>query len=86
MVTGTLPILKHYTLILFDSESYSFILLVFVKHDGSEVDPLGYVLSLSTSLGEIILSNEKNKSTPYRNSKSSFGCNSISSKQCMILM
>ncbi|KAA0050197.1 pol protein [Cucumis melo var. makuwa] len=53
VVTGTLSILGHYTLVLFDSgSSHSFISSVFVQHVGLEVEPLGSVLSVSIPFGE----------------------------------
>ncbi|KAA0040547.1 pol protein [Cucumis melo var. makuwa] len=62
VVTGTLPILGHYALVLFDSgSSHSFISSVFVQHVGLEVEPLGSVLSVSTPSGEVLLSKEKIK-------------------------
>ncbi|KAA0039195.1 gag protease polyprotein [Cucumis melo var. makuwa] len=61
VVTGTLPILGHYTFVLFDSgSSHSFICSVFVQHVGLEVEPLGSVLSVSTP-SEVLLSKEKIK-------------------------
>ena len=60
VVTGTLPVLGHHALVLFDSvSSHSFISSVFVKHAMLEVEPLHYVLSMSTPSGEIMLTNEK---------------------------
>ncbi|KAL0550368.1 hypothetical protein IC582_014876 [Cucumis melo] len=60
VVTGTLPILGHYALVLFDSgSSHSFISSIFVKHAGLEVEPLGSALSVSTPSGEALLSKEK---------------------------
>ncbi|KAL0539365.1 hypothetical protein IC582_023576 [Cucumis melo] len=62
VVTGTLPILRHYAFVLFDSgSSYSFISFVFVQHVGLEVEPLGSVLSVSTPSGKVLLSKEKIK-------------------------
>lgn len=62
MVTGMLPILRHYALVLFNFGSFhSFISSVFKMHSCLEVKPLGYVLSMSTQFGEIIMSNEKIK-------------------------
>ncbi|KAA0047656.1 gag-protease polyprotein [Cucumis melo var. makuwa] len=62
VVKGTLPILGHYALVLFDSgSSHSFRSLVFVREMGLEVEPLGSVLSVSTASGEVLLSKEKIK-------------------------
>ena len=62
MVIGTLPILGHYTLVLFDSSSSRlFISSVFVKHAMLGLEPLHYVLSVSTPFGEIMLAKEKIK-------------------------
>ncbi|KAA0035817.1 gag protease polyprotein [Cucumis melo var. makuwa] len=62
VVTGTLPILGHYALVLFDSgSSHSFISYAFVFHARLEVEPLYHVLSVSTPSGEIMLSKEKVK-------------------------
>ena len=62
MVTGTFPVLGHYALVLFDSGlSHSFISSAFVLHARSEVEPLHYVLSVSTLSGEGMLSKEKVK-------------------------
>ncbi|KAA0067727.1 gag protease polyprotein [Cucumis melo var. makuwa] len=62
MVTGTLPILRHYAFVLFDSgSSHSFISSVFVQHVGLEVEPLDSVLFVSTPSGEVLLSKEKIK-------------------------
>ncbi|TYK22664.1 ty3-gypsy retrotransposon protein [Cucumis melo var. makuwa] len=53
VVTGTLQILGHYAVVLFDTgSSHSFISSVFVKHVGLEVEPLISVLSISTPYGE----------------------------------
>ncbi|KAA0048090.1 hypothetical protein E6C27_scaffold385G001650 [Cucumis melo var. makuwa] len=53
VVTGTLPVLWHYALVLFDSgSSYSFISYAFVLHARLEVEPLYHVLSVSTPSGE----------------------------------
>ncbi|KAL4038373.1 hypothetical protein IC575_001993 [Cucumis melo] len=61
-VTGTLPILGHYALVLFDSgSSHSFISSAFVLHARLEVEPLHHVLSVSTPSGECMLSKEKVK-------------------------
>ncbi|KAA0053220.1 gag protease polyprotein [Cucumis melo var. makuwa] len=62
VVTGTLPVLGHYALVLFDSgSSHSFICSPFVLHDRLEVKPLHHVLSVSTPSGECMLSKEKVK-------------------------
>ncbi|KAL0556808.1 hypothetical protein IC582_005325 [Cucumis melo] len=62
VVTGTLPILGHYALVLFDSgSSHSFISSAFVLHARLEVEPLHHVLSVSTPSGECMLSKEKVK-------------------------
>ncbi|XP_038895973.1 uncharacterized protein LOC120084146 [Benincasa hispida] len=62
VVTGTLPILGHFALVLFDSgSSHSFISSMFVKHAMLELEPLHYVLSVSTPSGEIMLAKEKIK-------------------------
>ncbi|KAL0544333.1 hypothetical protein IC582_019446 [Cucumis melo] len=62
VVTGTLPVLGHYALVLFDSgSSHSFISSAFVSHARLEVEPLRYVLSVSTPSGECMLSKEKVK-------------------------
>lgn len=62
MVISTLPILGHYTLILFDSRSsHSFISLMFVNHVCLEIEPLSYVLSVSTPFRKTMLLNEKIK-------------------------
>ncbi|KAL4028533.1 hypothetical protein IC575_011730 [Cucumis melo] len=62
MVTGTLPVLGHYALVLFDSDSsHSFISFAFVLHARLEVEPLHHVLSVSTPSGECMLSKEKVK-------------------------
>ncbi|KAL0536708.1 hypothetical protein IC582_025668 [Cucumis melo] len=62
VVTGTLPVLGHYALVLFDSgSSHSFISSAFVSHARLEVEPLHHVLSVSTPSGECILSKEKVK-------------------------
>ncbi|KAL4011458.1 hypothetical protein IC575_028517 [Cucumis melo] len=62
VVTGTLPVLGHYALVLFDSGlSHSFISSAFVLHARLEVEPLHHVLSVSTPSGECMLSNEKVK-------------------------
>ncbi|KAL0551938.1 hypothetical protein IC582_011031 [Cucumis melo] len=60
VVTGTLPVLGHYALVLFDSgSSHSFISSAFVSHARLEVEPLHHVLSVSTPSGECMLSKEK---------------------------
>ncbi|KAL0560579.1 hypothetical protein IC582_000988 [Cucumis melo] len=62
VVTGTLPVLGHYALVLFDSSSsHSFISSAFVLHARLEVKPLHHVLSVSTPSGECMLSKEKVK-------------------------
>ncbi|KAA0047001.1 ty3-gypsy retrotransposon protein [Cucumis melo var. makuwa] len=62
VVTGTLPVLRHYALVLFDSgSSHSFISSAFVLHAPLEVEPLHHVLSVSTPSGECMLSKEKVK-------------------------
>ncbi|KAL0550166.1 hypothetical protein IC582_014669 [Cucumis melo] len=62
VVTGTLPVLGHYALVLFDSgSSHSFISSAFVSHARFEVEPLHHVLSVSTPSGECMLSKEKVK-------------------------
>ncbi|KAA0058332.1 gag protease polyprotein [Cucumis melo var. makuwa] len=62
VVTGTLPVLGHYALVLFDSGlSHSFISSAFVLHARLEVEPLHHVLSVFTSSGENMLSKEKVK-------------------------
>ncbi|KAL0534344.1 hypothetical protein IC582_028634 [Cucumis melo] len=62
VVTGTLPVLGHYALVLFDSgSSHSFISSAFVSHARLEVEPLHHVLSVSTPYGECMLSKEKVK-------------------------
>ncbi|KAA0057668.1 pol protein [Cucumis melo var. makuwa] len=62
VVTGTLPVLGHYALVLFDSgSSHSFIASAFVLHARLEVEPLHHVLSVSTPSGECMLSKEKVK-------------------------
>ncbi|KAL0549087.1 hypothetical protein IC582_013567 [Cucumis melo] len=62
VVTGTLPVLGHYVLVLFDSgSSHSFISSAFVLHARLEVEPLHHVLSVSTPSGECMLSKEKVK-------------------------
>ena len=54
--------LGHFSLTLFDSgSSHSFISLIFVSHACLEVEPLDYVLSVSTPSEEIMLSKEKIK-------------------------
>ncbi|KAL4032921.1 hypothetical protein IC575_006004 [Cucumis melo] len=62
VVVGTLPVLGHYALVLFDSgSSHSFISSAFVLHARLEVEPLHHVLSVSTPSGECMLSKEKVK-------------------------
>ncbi|KAL0546403.1 hypothetical protein IC582_016311 [Cucumis melo] len=62
VVTGTLPVLGHYALVLFDSgSSHSFISSAFVLHARLEVEPLHHVLSVSTPSGECMLSKERVK-------------------------
>ncbi|KAL0543907.1 hypothetical protein IC582_019012 [Cucumis melo] len=62
VVTGTLPVLGHYALVLFDSgSSRSFISFAFVLHARLEVEPLHHVFSISTPSGECMLSKEKVK-------------------------
>ncbi|KAL0533477.1 hypothetical protein IC582_030317 [Cucumis melo] len=62
VVTGTIPVLGHYALVLFDSgSSHSFISSTFVLHARLEVEPLYYVLSISTPSGENMLSKKKVK-------------------------
>ncbi|KAL0541612.1 hypothetical protein IC582_021665 [Cucumis melo] len=62
VVTGTLPVLGHYALVLFDSgSSHSFISSTFVLHAHLEVEPLHHVLSVSTPSGECMLSKERVK-------------------------
>ncbi|KAA0037248.1 pol protein [Cucumis melo var. makuwa] len=59
---GTLPVLGHYALVLFDSgSSHSFISSAFVLHGRLEVEPLHHVLSVSTPSGECMLLKEKVK-------------------------
>ncbi|KAL0546695.1 hypothetical protein IC582_016607 [Cucumis melo] len=62
VVTGTLPVLGHYALVLFYSgSSHSFISSAFVLHARLEVEPLHHVLSVSTPSEECMLSKEKVK-------------------------
>ncbi|KAL0561571.1 hypothetical protein IC582_002005 [Cucumis melo] len=62
VVTGTLPVLGHYALALFDSgSSHSFISSAFVLRARLEVERLHHVLSVSTPSGECMLSKEKVK-------------------------
>ncbi|TYK06288.1 gag protease polyprotein [Cucumis melo var. makuwa] len=62
VVTGTLPVLGHYALVLFDSgSSHSFISSAFVLHARLEVEPLHHVLLVSTPFEECMLSKEKVK-------------------------
>ena len=60
MGTGTLSILGHYALVLFDSgSSHYFISSVFVRQ--MEVEQLGSILSVSTPSGAVMLSKDKIK-------------------------
>ncbi|TYK22181.1 ty3-gypsy retrotransposon protein [Cucumis melo var. makuwa] len=62
IVTGTLPIMGYYALVLFDSgSSHYFVSSVFVRQMGLEVEPLGSILSVSTPSGAVMLSKEKVK-------------------------
>ncbi|KAL0539905.1 hypothetical protein IC582_024126 [Cucumis melo] len=62
VVTGMLPVLGHYALVLFDyGSSHSFISSAFVLHARLEVEPLHHVLSLFTPSRENMLSKEKVK-------------------------
>ncbi|TYK28809.1 ty3-gypsy retrotransposon protein [Cucumis melo var. makuwa] len=62
VVIGTLLVLGHYALVLFDSgSSHSFISSAFVLHARLEVEPLHHVLLVSTPSGECMLSKEKVK-------------------------
>ncbi|TYK21848.1 ty3-gypsy retrotransposon protein [Cucumis melo var. makuwa] len=62
VVTSTLPVLGHYAVVLFNSgSSHFFISSAFVLHARLEVEPLHYVLSVSTPSGENMLSKEKMK-------------------------
>ncbi|KAL0549645.1 hypothetical protein IC582_014132 [Cucumis melo] len=62
VVTGTLPVLGHYALVLFDSgSSHSFISSAFVLHARLEVEPLHHVLSVSTPSGKCMMSKERVK-------------------------
>ncbi|KAL0561657.1 hypothetical protein IC582_002097 [Cucumis melo] len=62
VVTGMLPVLGHYALVLFDSgSSHSFISSAFMLHARLKVEPLHHVLSVSTPYGECMLSKEKVK-------------------------
>ena len=62
VVTGTLSILGHHALVLFDSGLlHSFISAIFIKHDVLELEPLPFVLSVSTSSKEILLAKKKIK-------------------------
>ena len=61
-MTGTLLALGHFALTLFDlGSSHSFISSLFVTHACLEVEPLDYVLSMSTPSEKIMLSKEKIK-------------------------
>ncbi|TYK11616.1 ty3-gypsy retrotransposon protein [Cucumis melo var. makuwa] len=62
VVTGTLLVLGHYALVLFDSgSSHSFISSAFVLHARLEVEPLYHILSVSIPSEESMLSKEKVK-------------------------
>ncbi|KAA0060263.1 ty3-gypsy retrotransposon protein [Cucumis melo var. makuwa] len=62
VVTGTLPVLGHYALVLFYSGlSHSFISSAFVLHARLEVEPVHHVLSVSTPSEKCMLSKEKVK-------------------------
>ncbi|XP_038886757.1 uncharacterized protein LOC120076880 [Benincasa hispida] len=62
VVTGTLPILRHHALVLFDSSSsHSFISSIFVRHAMLDSEPLPFALFISTPSGEIMLATEKIK-------------------------
>ena len=62
VVTGTLPMLGHFALTLFESgSSHSFISSLFVTYACLEVEPLDYVLLVSTLSGEIMLSKKNIK-------------------------
>ncbi|KAA0050679.1 gag protease polyprotein [Cucumis melo var. makuwa] len=62
VVIVTLPVLRHYALVLFDfGSSHSFISSAFVLHARLEVEPLHHVLSVSTPSGENMLSKKKMK-------------------------
>ncbi|TYK02180.1 ty3-gypsy retrotransposon protein [Cucumis melo var. makuwa] len=62
VVTGMLPVLGHYALVLFDSgSSHSFISSAFLLHARLELEPLHHVLSVSTPSRENMLSKEKVK-------------------------
>ncbi|KAL4021646.1 hypothetical protein IC575_020452 [Cucumis melo] len=62
VVTGTLPVLGHYALVLFDSgSSHSFISSTFMLHACLEVEPLHHILTVSTPSGKCMLSKEKVK-------------------------
>lgn len=62
MVIGTLPIFQHYALVLLDfRSSHLFRSSEFVNHECLEIEPLGYVLSVTTLFREIMLTNEKIK-------------------------
>ncbi|TYK07894.1 ty3-gypsy retrotransposon protein [Cucumis melo var. makuwa] len=59
---GTLSVLEHYALVMFDSgSSHSFISSAFVLHARLEVEPLHHVLLVSTPSKECMLSKEKVK-------------------------
>ncbi|KAA0047116.1 reverse transcriptase [Cucumis melo var. makuwa] len=62
VVTGMLPVLGNYALVLFYlGSSHSFISSAFGLHARLEVEPLHHVLSVSTPSGKCILSKEKVK-------------------------
>ncbi|KAL4011868.1 hypothetical protein IC575_028932 [Cucumis melo] len=62
VVTGTLPVLGNYALVLFYSgSSHYFISSAFGLHARLEVETLHHVLSVSTPSGECMLSKEKVK-------------------------
>ncbi|KAL0536373.1 hypothetical protein IC582_025320 [Cucumis melo] len=62
VVTGMLPVLGHYALVLFDSgSSHSFISSAFVLHARLEVELVHHVLSISTPSKECMLSKENVK-------------------------
>lgn len=61
-MTGTVPILGHHALVLFNSgSSHLFISVVFVKNAMLELEPLHFLLSFSTPSGEIMLAKKKIK-------------------------
>ena len=62
VVTGTLPIMGHYALVLFDyGSSHSFVSSSFVKHGKFELESLSYVLSISIPSGEVVFAKEQVK-------------------------